>query len=551
MSKRETLGERVIALCDDERPEVRAAAAQVLALVGQGEREVVGALVRRLGDPAAAVQRHALEGLSRMGTPVDAAPLLLLASSRDEEVRTRAQGLLGRAGADEEATLVAALSGGETGVRKVAATQLARIGSAAAVDALLGVLDDGEIGEHALQHLRAELDHAEGGKLRKLLRKRLDTRVEKLAAKMTTADTGGFDVKKLCALLRLEGYLAEPASLERLAGFAGPAHGLPVRLAAVAAMRRALGNEALRRSSGAVLSALVTYAAEPEPLARTAVDTLRVVELPDDLVGKLATSPSADARRLAVERMGTQAAGTETLLGALAGQDAGPRDAAARQLAALPGAAGPLVEALLDTKDEALAHRIATLLRAHRGRVPEPALDRLCKRAAAALDREKNGLPTIYGEALGALAPELYAELTFERAKKLGKAGKLADAISLLRPLLHQGAKLTDEQRLLLASLGVRHLGKDLLRAARTVDPFLSQLVHLVGTGYAVSKALLKDRSLELEDLFTIGFNFVESKDDDEKELGAELLSAIVERQPRGKLATAARNKLRLAGELD
>ncbi len=551
MSKRETLGERVLGLCDDERPEVRAAAAQVIALVGQGEREVVATLVRRLGDPVAAVQRHALEGLSRMGAPVDAAPLLLLASSRDDEVRMRAQGLLGRAGVAEEATLLAALTGGEAGVRKVAATQLARIGSAAAVDALLGVLDDGEVGEHALQHLRAELDHAEGAKLRKLLRKRLDTRVEKLAEKMASADTGGFDVKKLCALLRLEGYLAEPASLERLAGFAEPGHGLPVRLAAVAAMRRALGNEAVRGSSAGVVAALVAYAAEPEPLARTAVDTLRVVELSDPLLARLAASPSADARKLAVERAGRQAAGTETLLVALAGADAGPREAAARQLSALPEAAGPLVATLLETRDETLGHRVTGLLRAHRGRVPKAALDKLARRAASALDKEHGGWSAIYGEALGALAPEAYAELTFERAKKLGKAGKLADAISLLRPLLHQGAKLTDEQRLYLASLGVRHLGKDLLRAARTVDPFLSQLVHLVGTGYAVSKALLKDKSLELEDLFTIGFNFVESKDDDEKELGAELLSAIVERQPRGKLATAAKNKLRLAGELE
>lgn len=541
----------MVGLCDDERPEVRAAAAYVLSLAGQGEREVVAALVRRLGDPAAAVQRHALDGLARMGAAVDAAPLLVLASSRDEEVRSKAQGLLGKAGAEEEATLVAALEQGEVSVRKVAATQLARIGSAAAVDALLGVLDDGDIGEHALQHLRAELDHAEGGKLRKLLRKRLDTRVEKLAEKMKSADTGGFDVKKLCALLRLEGYLAEPASLECLAAFAGPKQGLPVRLAAVAAMRRALGHEAVRNASGDVVAALVAYAAEPEPLARTAVDTLRVVELSDKLLAKLAASPSADARRLAVERMGKQATGTETLLAALAGADAGPREAAARQLSASPEAAGPLVEALLATSDEAFGHRIAGLLRAHRGRVPKPSLDKLSKRAAVALDKEKNGLPAVYAEALGALAPEAYAELTFERARKLGKAGKLADAITLLRPLLQQGAKLTDEQRLYLACLGVRHVGKDLLRAARTVDPFLSQLVHLVGTGFPVSKALLKEKSLELDDLFTIGFNFVESKDDDEKELGAELLSAIVERQPRGKLATAAKNKLKLAGELE
>ena len=58
-----------------------------------------------------------------------------------------------------------------------------------------------------------------------------------------------------------------------------------------------------------------------------------------------------------------------------------------------------------------------------------------------------------------------------------------------------------------------------------------------------------KQKDLDLEDLFTLGFNFIESQDEDERGLGIELLELVQTKQPRGKLAMAAKNKLKLAGD--
>jgi hypothetical protein len=106
---------------------------------------------------------------------------------------------------------------------------------------------------------------------------------------------------------------------------------------------------------------------------------------------------------------------------------------------------------------------------------------------------------------------------------------------------------MDDEQRLFLGVLGLKASGKDLLRAARSVDPVLQQFAQLLGSGYPLAKGLLKRKDVDAEELFTLGFNFIESTDDDEKDFGRELLEAVIARQPRGKLATAARNKVKLS----
>jgi len=53
------------------------------------------------------------------------------------------------------------------------------------------------------------------------------------------------------------------------------------------------------------------------------------------------------------------------------------------------------------------------------------------------------------------------------------------------------------------------------------------------------------------EAIYGLGFRLLESHDDADQELGAELLEGIMEERPRSKLARSARNKLKLSGHLD
>jgi hypothetical protein len=454
---------------------------------------------------------------------------------------------------------VGGLRGEDLELRKAAATLLSRLGTASAIDALYAELADPAIGEHVLQHIRAEIDRDDATKLRKLVQKRAEAARKKLEAKVgKDAPADDPAVRKLAAVLRLDGYLADPEALGPLTEAATGKRPQTIRLAAIAALRRLVAKppESAKKAATTAVAALIDLATSADAaIARAALDTLRGAQIPESL-GKrftaLATAESPEVRRLAMERMpAVGGAEVGTLIAALASEDLGPREAAQRSLASMPQAAGPLVEALCSAREENHARRLVQALRAHRGRVPARELEALRKRVATLLEKGPAPLAAALSEALSTHLPDAHTGIAFERAGKLVKAGRQAEALGVLKPLVHAGARLDDAQRLFLGALGLALGGKDLLRAARTVDPVLQQFVKLLASGYPVARALLKDRSLGLDELFTLGFNFVESKDGDEKDFGRELLEAVIERQPRGKLATAAKNKLRISGALE
>ena len=61
--------------------------------------------------------------------------------------------------------------------------------------------------------------------------------------------------------------------------------------------------------------------------------------------------------------------------------------------------------------------------------------------------------------------------------------------------------------------------------------------------GFDVGKALKKDRVLELDHLYYVGFHFTEEG----HPLGEELLEEVVKKGGRAKVAKMAKNKLALA----
>jgi hypothetical protein len=281
------------------------------------------------------------------------------------------------------------------------------------------------------------------------------------------------------------------------------------------------------------------------------VDTLRGARIPEKLAKKfaaLARAKNPDAQRLAAERMAALSgkSAIPTLLSQLNGTDPTLRDAAMRSLAQLPEAATPLARELAGSTSEGNARRVAAALRSHAGRVPAAAIRELGAAARARLAKEGDPATHVLLEALARLAPEEHAAILFERAAGQRKAGKVREAFETLRALLQSAPRLDDEQRFFLGCLGLKVQGQSLLRAARSVDPVLMHFAQLVATGYPVAKQLGKQKDVELEDIYNLGFNFAESSDDNEQAFGEELLALVARRQPRGKLGVAAKNKLKL-----
>ncbi len=100
----------------------------------------------------------------------------------------------------------------------------------------------------------------------------------------------------------------------------------------------------------------------------------------------------------------------------------------------------------------------------------------------------------------------------------------------------------TDEDRYTLASIELRKSSLDTRPQTRAADGALSRLKYLTSRGYDVASALRKDRALELDHLYYVGFHFVEEG----HTLGDDLLEHVVNKGGKSKVAKAAKNKLAL-----
>ncbi|HEX7840342.1 MAG TPA: HEAT repeat domain-containing protein, partial [Kofleriaceae bacterium] len=346
------LGGAIIDLLDSERVELRTAATTVLAAVGKGDKTVEAALAGRLGDPDGMVRRIALDALADMGASGIAPRLVPLLRGQDEALAERARELLAEHAADAEAALRKEIGEGPVAARRVMAQLLLHRGTRAAIDAVLDQLADDELGEPALQLVRAELDRAEPvGKLVALIEKAATARVAEAgkaldkawAAAQRTRDPGpkqkpgkagkkaaktaaapaasnGHDtavdplrdpaviqaIAALGNLLRLIGYLAKPQDQGLLLRYTAAERPRPIRLAAIAGLRRIVAHG---EAGGIepVIEALIELANVDDPqVAQAAIDTLRGARIPEALAkpfAALARSGNAAAQKLAMERL--------------------------------------------------------------------------------------------------------------------------------------------------------------------------------------------------------------------------------------------------------
>lgn len=610
------LGGAIIDLLESEKVALRAAAATVLSAVGKGDKSVESALTDRLSDDDGEVRRIALEGLADMGAGGIAPKLVPLLHGDDEGLAARAAQVLAQQGAAAEGTLRKEIGGGPVQARRVMAQLLLRRGTQPAIDAVLDQLADSEFGEQALQLVRAELDQGNEKLANQVEKSAIEraseanrelgkawTRAQKAAAEAekaaakeakkskgkgkangkTNGHTNGHavaaadplrdpDVAKgmaeLGALLRLIGYLARPSTQSLLLKYADPEEPRPIRLAAIAGLRRIVA-QSEARGTEKVIEALIDFAdGDDLAVAQSAVDTLRGARIPESLAKSfagLAKSKNVSAQKLAMERMpaGGGASAVKALVEALGGDEPTARDAAARGLAKAPESVLPVTRALLATKDEQVARRYAGVLRSHRGNISNQAIEELVERVREYMDVHFKGKATadqivlerVLAELIADIAPAKHVELLFERAKRLRKQGKAVEAFGSLKPLLRSRADIDtaidDDQRFFLALLSLEAAGEGLIRTTRTDDPVFEQFSRLAAKGFPVAKQLAREKDLSDEALYALGFRLLESGDGSNEELGAELLQGIIDERPRSKLAKSAKNKLKLTGHLD
>jgi HEAT repeat protein len=559
--------DKIVRLLSSTAIEKQIAAAIVLGEIGAKGARAVDGLAAALDSGVGLLQRHALDALARVGAARAVPKILPLLASREEEVRRAAIGAMVSVGEAALPAIRGRMPDAGHEERRSLDAVLAALGGKDAFHVLLEGLasSDAEAAKAATIAVRQRVKDADarqrGGYL---------AEAERFLDRTTKAK--GSPVA-LAAGVKILGYLEDARAVPTLLGFARSKRNEPgVRQEALIALRfllapregqAATGGRAKGAPSLAAAIAVLVEAAEDEDrsLAQTALHTLSSLRLPGSAakrLEKLVSHPDTERARLALEMVSQQPGEEHTRV--LVGVLASTREKRRAEMAAAclvaregpdaPGAPGsspvrddavlPLARALLASEDADRAWLLRSVLRPSAGKVPAGVRKQLLDAALARMARGARNWEPLLAAARDA-APHEAAEALRGLARKV-RAASPDKALTALRVLCRMEAS-TDDDRYLLAAAELSRGAHDTRASSREADEALRLFGALLERGVDVGSRLRKDRSLELEDLYYLGFHFAERG----HALGAELLQAVVDRGGRAKIAKMARSKLALA----
>ena len=534
-------GKKLVQLLEQDRPaDVRRAAAVVLGEVGGRDPAVAQALLTSLDDPEPAVRAPVIAAVGRLRLE-RALPKLLdrvREGGPEAEWAAQAAAQLGARGTQALRDLMGQVA---PGLRRRIASALGVAGTPSSETAAVDVLLDGDpqVVDAAARSLIGNVPSLGAGHRRALA----DQVLEMLAGRKRVRLAAHSEA----ALARLLAALHDPRAEAVFWARVEPSHPPELRAAALQALGTLptpSGKEKLRR--------LFQCAADPDfRVAAPALMMLKAVPVSDRALGDwlpLLSAPDLAARHFGIEKLGTKdhPQVAEALLAQLGHPDRGLRDQALARLGELARGREALARALLEAESPEQAWTLART-QAPFAREYSPALrDKVFARACAHLeagDRRADPLLFLLREA----DPRDLRDRLEERALTLRKKKKYAEALIYLR-LLARDPACGEPVRIELAGCGLKVSAHTLDADPRAADPCLEQFAGIVHR-HEIDPLdwVAKAKWLDAEDLFYLGFHFVE-RNREEKEFGAGVLRLLLRRSPGSKRAKEAKNKLRSQG---
>jgi len=530
---------KIVGLLKSDAIEKKIAAAIVLGELKAKGPGVVEGLAATLESGVPLLQTHALAALARIGAPKALPQIFPLLTQNDDDVRRAATRAIASVGEEVVPLIKERMPGANPEERRALDAALAELGGKDAFSALIKGLasSDAEGSKAAALAVRQQIKNADGNKRRTYL-----AEVERFleAQKKKPGAVGA-----VAAAVKILGYLEDEKTIPLLLNYASDETGDPaVRQEAIIAFRFALSKD---KPSAKVIDTLVKAAeATDRTLAQTALHTLASLQVSDDTakrLEKLALHPDFVRASFVLDllgRMGGAEAARVLTKTLVAAQDKRYAEAAANGLSGKEDAVPALAKALLETTNPDRLWVLRNVLRkaakkispALRKQILEEALERLGKgerNYEAHLDVARDADPDAVAEALRGLAARL-------RKKDENKS-------RVVLSILCKSDRATNDDRYALASLELTASNRDTRPASRAGDESLRILGALLRQGFDVAKSLKKDRALELDHLYYVGFHFTELK----HPLGNELLEEVVKKGGRAKVAKMAKNKLALA----
>jgi hypothetical protein len=522
-----------------ENLERRAAAMLMLAELKLDDART-GAVVAEALASDTVLQEYALRYVEKLRPAAVLPAVLALLDAADPTVRERARRLL----VDYGAPAVAAVAGRAEGAGRTwllgAVDVLATIASAPAIEALVTVVVRGD----------AEIARAAADTLHRRVRE-LDDRgraalVRHMLAATERREVGASGAARLF-LVRACGALALPDARRWLLAEATRGDLPHVRAEALAALAACVRREKLLAKEVAALIAILEDA-DAAHVVRQALEMLEGHRFGADaqpLLLRLRESPHVAVRSFALAKLGDSAApgALKALLGSLEDADA-VRRSAAGSLRKIPEARQALMKRFAAVTDASAAFTMAETLAGYGAAWRRPALEALWRRTVQAFAAEDR-IQGAFLHFLRAAAPEFLAESLRKESARLMKGGRARDA-GRLRQILRELPVATDEDAYQLALALVKTRRRGLDAPFRRPDPALDVFATLEERRFPTSTRLKRERTLDPEELYAIGFALAESTGPGQR-LGEELLEHLAKRQPRSRIGKSARNKLALS----
>lgn len=531
---------KVLKLLDANEPaDLRQAAALVLAELAPADGEVHAALVKALDDSDSGVRLRAIEAVGKLKVQ-DALPTLLARIEGGGEEASEAAHAAAKLGARGAKALQEMMPKVSPGLRRYIAAALGSAGTASGDAAAIEFLLDKDPGviASAVRSLVSQVPTLSPAKKNSL--------AEQLLHLLKDAKTK-LPVVSEAAAIRLLAAVGDQRAEAVLWDRCLAPHPADIRTASLQALggiADKIGKEHLKR--------LFICAAERDfRVAAPALMMLQHQTASDKTLGDwlgLLKAPDVAVRRLALDKLADHdsPAVAEALVPELSHPDRSFRDAVLARLTSMSSGQKALQAALFEAANPdaawSLARSVAPLLK----NATRPQLDKYFTQACTYLtanDRRADAFFFLLREANSA---DLRERLE-EKAVALRKKKDYDTAMAYLR-LLARDPSIGFDIRFELASCGLKLSNKELAESARANDVCLGQFHHLI-QGYEdeLTKALDKAKWLEPEDLFYLGFHFIE-KDGVPRRFGGNVLKLLIKRSPKAKLAKDAKMKLKGAG---
>jgi HEAT repeat protein len=533
---------KVVALLKDPSPERRVAAAVVLGAIKAKAPEVRDALVALLKSGGPREQRAAIDALAAVGAKAAVKDMLPFLVSSDADVREGTTLALASFGEASVPVIESARETAPDDLRRALDLMLARLGGGAAFSALLENLKESsdELARTAAMEVRHRIKNAPAADRKEHFAQTLKFLRRKDVREHEEA---------MVAAVKILGYVEDKKAIEPLLALAVDASlAKNVRTEAVIALRFALGHE---KDAPEVVDGLLTLVEKDDrDLGRVSMDTLGNLQMPAAMTTRLLAlgkTAGIERARFALAALGSidDKVAKKALVTILLESDMERANIAAQGLTGEELALAPVLAALADVDAAERAVLLSQVLRSLKEKFSRAQVAKLVEATMSLVVESRPGYESILrvareidgekvGDALRALAADL-------------KKKKKSDKAELVLELLARSGEGSSDDRFSQAMIALKKSKLDTSPTSRARDPALKLIEELVAKNVDVVGLLKKERTIELDARFYLGFHFVEQGE----ALGEDLLNEVIEKGGRTKLAKMAKNKLKLEADKD